>query len=95
MAKKVDSSGPRGGKTTVTASGMVRKTLWLHGDEAEVPEVRAVAKAMKHALEAWQAGAGGQGRAAQRGVRVEVESPLVRATVDCGAMVAQVLGRAA
>lgn len=27
--------GPRGGKTTVTQSGMIRKTLWLHQDEAE------------------------------------------------------------
>lgn len=27
--------GPRGGKTTVTDSGMVRKTIWLHEDEAE------------------------------------------------------------
>jgi hypothetical protein len=28
--------GPRGGETTVTKSGMVRKTIWLHGEEAEV-----------------------------------------------------------
>ena len=30
-----NKTGPRGGKTTVTESGMVRKTLWLHEDEAE------------------------------------------------------------
>jgi len=37
MAKKTGRSpeGPRGGRTTVSASGMVRKTLWLHSDEAE------------------------------------------------------------
>lgn len=27
--------GPQGGRTTRTKSGMVRKTLWLHEDEAE------------------------------------------------------------
>jgi hypothetical protein len=34
-------TGPRGGETTVSKSGMVRKTLWLHGDEAEVLRERA------------------------------------------------------
>jgi hypothetical protein len=33
--------GPRGGETTVTKSGMIRKTIWLHGDEAEVLRDRA------------------------------------------------------
>jgi hypothetical protein len=33
--------GPRGGETTVTKSGMVRKTLWLHGEEAEALRLRA------------------------------------------------------
>lgn len=34
-------TGPRGGETTVTKSGMVRKTIWLHGDEAEVLREKA------------------------------------------------------
>jgi len=33
--------GPRGGKTTVTDSGMVRKSLWLHEDEAEALREKA------------------------------------------------------
>ena len=33
MAK--DRIGPRGGKTTKTETGLVRKTIWLHEDEAE------------------------------------------------------------
>ena len=33
--------GPRGGQTTVNKSGMVRKTIWLNGDEAEVLRERA------------------------------------------------------
>jgi Ribbon-helix-helix protein, copG family len=33
--------GPRGGETTVSKSGMVRKTLWLHADEAETLRERA------------------------------------------------------
>jgi hypothetical protein len=43
MAKKTSRTeqGPRGGRTTVSASGMVRKTLWLHGDEAEALRERA------------------------------------------------------
>jgi hypothetical protein len=43
MAKKTTKppQGPRGGSTTVSASGMVRKTLWLHGDEAEALRERA------------------------------------------------------
>ena len=32
---------PPGGETTVSKSGMVRKTLWLHGDEAEALRLRA------------------------------------------------------
>jgi len=39
--KRKEVQGPRGGKTTVSASGMVRKTLWLHGDEAEALRERA------------------------------------------------------
>jgi hypothetical protein len=42
MAKKTKAlTGPRGGETTVSKSGMVRKTLWLHGDEAEALRERA------------------------------------------------------
>ena len=33
--------GPRGGETTVTKSGMVRKTMWLHGEEAEALRLRS------------------------------------------------------
>jgi len=46
MAKKTSKppQGPRGGSTTVSASGMVRKTLWLHGDEAEALRERAYRK---------------------------------------------------
>jgi rRNA pseudouridine-1189 N-methylase Emg1 (Nep1/Mra1 family) len=56
MAKKKEEQGPRGGKTTVSASGMVRKTLWLHGDEAEAlrekayRERRAESDIMREAL---------------------------------------------
>lgn len=35
MATKKKATGPRGGVTTVTKSGMVRKTIWLHADESE------------------------------------------------------------
>jgi len=38
---KTPVTGPRGGETTVSKSGMVRKTLWLHGDEAEALRLRA------------------------------------------------------
>lgn len=41
MAGKKAPTGPRGGTTTVTKSGMVRKTLWLHADEAEALRLRA------------------------------------------------------
>jgi hypothetical protein len=43
MKKKTPqpTTGPRGGETTVSKSGMVRKTLWLHGDEAEALRERA------------------------------------------------------
>lgn len=34
-------TGPRGGETTISKSGMVRKTLWLHGDQAEALRLRA------------------------------------------------------
>lgn len=56
MVTKKDEQGPRGGKTTVSASGMVRKTLWLHGDEAEAlrekayRERRAESDIMREAL---------------------------------------------
>jgi len=33
--------GPRGGETTVSKSGMIRTTLWLHPDEAEALRVKA------------------------------------------------------
>jgi hypothetical protein len=39
--QKAPQKGPRGGETTVSKSGMVRKTLWLHGDEAEALRLRA------------------------------------------------------
>jgi hypothetical protein len=39
--KDTDPKGPRGGETTVTKSGMIRKTIWLHGDEAEALRDRA------------------------------------------------------
>jgi len=41
MAAKKTPKGPRGGETTVSKSGMVRKTLWLHSDEAEELRQRA------------------------------------------------------
>jgi hypothetical protein len=43
MAKKTlpPQTGPRGGETTVTKSGMIRKTLWIHHDEAEALRERA------------------------------------------------------
>jgi hypothetical protein len=41
MTKGKDEQGPRGGKTTISVSGMVRKTLWLHGDEAEALREKA------------------------------------------------------
>jgi hypothetical protein len=57
MAKKSKpTEGPRGGRTTVSASGMVRKTLWLHADEAErlrelaYRERRAESEIMREAL---------------------------------------------
>jgi hypothetical protein len=36
-----DPTGPRGGKTTMTGSGLVRKTVWLHVDEADELRRRA------------------------------------------------------
>jgi len=39
--KTIPKTGPRGGETTISKSGMVRKTLWLHGDEAEALRHRA------------------------------------------------------
>jgi len=39
--KKSNDVGPRGGKTTVTKTGLVRKSLWLHLDEAEALRERA------------------------------------------------------
>lgn len=58
MARKTSRTpqGPRGGTTTVSASGMVRKTLWLHSDEAEAlrlkafKERRAESEIMREAL---------------------------------------------
>ena len=38
--KKTIPKGPRGGETTVEP-GMVRKTLWLHGDEADALREKA------------------------------------------------------
>jgi hypothetical protein len=39
MAK--ENTGPRGGKTTVTKTGLVRKTFWLHRDEEKALRLRA------------------------------------------------------
>ena len=39
MAEK--ALGPRGGETTVSKTGMLKKTLWLHPDEAEALRVKA------------------------------------------------------
>jgi hypothetical protein len=33
--KDIDLKGPGGGETTATSPGWSRKTIWLHGDEAE------------------------------------------------------------
>jgi hypothetical protein len=33
--------GPRGGETTISKTGMIRKTLWLHPDEAEALRQKA------------------------------------------------------
>lgn len=33
--------GPRGGETTISKTGMIRMTLWLHPDEAEALRVKA------------------------------------------------------
>ncbi len=33
--------GPRGGESTVSKTGMIKKTLWLHQDEAEALRNRA------------------------------------------------------
>ena len=35
MGKKKSKSGPRGGTTTRTPGGLVRKVAYLHQDEAE------------------------------------------------------------
>jgi hypothetical protein len=39
MADK--SVGPRGGETTVSKTGMIKKTLWLHLDEVEALRAKA------------------------------------------------------
>jgi hypothetical protein len=36
--------GPRGGETTVSKTGMIRKNVWLHPDEAEALRERAYAE---------------------------------------------------
>lgn len=33
--------GPRGGETTVSKTGMIRKNVWLHPDEAEALRLKA------------------------------------------------------
>ncbi len=33
--KRLPEAGPRGGKTTISKSGMVRKAIYLHHDEWE------------------------------------------------------------
>jgi hypothetical protein len=39
MSKK--RTGPRGGETTISKTGMIRMTLWLHEDEAEALRLKA------------------------------------------------------
>ena len=57
--RKKTTKGPRGGETTVSKSGMVRKTLWLHGDEADAlrekayQERRAESEIVREALRAY------------------------------------------
>ena len=34
-------TGPRGGETTISKTGMIRMTLWLHEDEAEALRLKA------------------------------------------------------
>ena len=36
-----DTIGPRGGKTTMTETGLVRKTIYFHVDEAESLRLKA------------------------------------------------------
>jgi hypothetical protein len=36
-----ESLGPRGGKTTMTETGLVRKTIYFHTDEAEILRLKA------------------------------------------------------
>jgi len=33
--------GPRGGETTISKTGMIRMTLWLHPDEAKALRLKA------------------------------------------------------
>lgn len=33
--------GPRGGETTISKTGMIRKCIWLHEDEAEALRYKA------------------------------------------------------
>ena len=33
--------GPRGGETTISKTGMVRKCIWLHEDESEALRYKA------------------------------------------------------
>ena len=35
MAKRPPKTGPRGGKTTISKRGLIRKTFWIHHDENE------------------------------------------------------------
>ena len=35
MATEAQRTGPRGGKTTVSKGGLIRKTFWIHEDENE------------------------------------------------------------
>ena len=35
MATEEQRTGPRGGKTTVSKRGLIRKTIWIHEDENE------------------------------------------------------------
>ncbi len=38
---ETEHRGPRGGETTVSRSGMIRKTFWFHKDEADALRVKA------------------------------------------------------
>ena len=69
--REIDSqtpTGPRGGTTTVTKSGMVKKNLWIPQDEAEMLREKAfherrseadiIREGLRVVLDEWSAAAG-------------------------------------